>query len=141
MEETEQEFTAALEAARSRELGTGSTIVGPHRDDLKLKINGQPVESTASRGELRSALMALKQAEIAWFQHKTLETPIILLDDVFSELDTTRKNDTLEPLIHDLSRATQIIMTVAQGNPLPTSPKLKSLSTVRKVHQGQITID
>ncbi|MCX6733393.1 MAG: DNA replication and repair protein RecF [Candidatus Peregrinibacteria bacterium] len=135
-----------LVQARSRDTRSTHTSVGPHRDDLRLKIRGYPLELTASRGELRSALMGLKQAEIAWFSFKTGETPIILLDDIFSELDSNRKNDIFEPifngvlapLLTNLPSTTQIIMTVADGNPLPTSPKLRSASTVRKVHGGQI---
>ncbi len=127
-------FLQALIAARPRDTRSTHTSVGPHRDDLKLKIRGYPLELTASRGELRSALMSLKQAEIAWFSHKTGTHPIILLDDIFSELDSQRKNDIFDLL----PPKTQIIMTVADGNPLPTSPKLRSASTVRKVHEGQI---
>lgn len=138
-------LASALTQARARDTRSGHTSVGPHRDDLKLKILNQhgadessaahPLELTASRGELRSALMALKQAEIAWIQHKTGDTPIILLDDIFSELDTTRKNDIFDILPQDA----QIVMTIAEGNPLPTSPKLRAASTVRKVHAGQIS--
>lgn len=128
------DFATALQQARSRDTRSGHTSVGPHRDDVKLKIRNQPVELTASRGELRSALMALKQAEISWIMKKTGDTPIILLDDVFSELDTTRKNDIFD-ILPDQG---QIIMTVAEGNPLPSSSKLRAASTVRNVHQGQI---
>ncbi len=131
-------FQEALTAARPRDLRSTHTSVGPHRDDLKLKINHQPLELTASRGELRSALMELKKAEIAWITTKTQDTPLILLDDIFSELDSNRKNDLFDLLPHDA----QIIMTIAEGNPLPTSltthPKLRSASTVRKIHAGQI---
>ncbi len=135
-------FQEALIQARPRDTRSTHTSVGPHRDDLKLKINNQPIELTASRGELRSALMELKKAEITWITSKTQDTPIILLDDIFSELDSSRKNDLFDLLHTTLSPDAQIIMTVADGNPLPTSltshPKLRSASTVRKIHQGQI---
>ena len=136
-------FQEALLQARSKDLRGAVTSIGPHRDDLKLKINDPPVELTASRGELRSTLMELKKAEIAWITTKTQDTPIILLDDIFSELDATRKNN-LFALLHDtLPHSTQIIMTIASGNPLPSSltthPRLRSASTVRKIHQGMIT--
>ncbi|MFA7277361.1 MAG: DNA replication and repair protein RecF [Candidatus Gracilibacteria bacterium] len=135
-----------LNQSRPRDTRSGHTSVGPHRDDLKVRIINQatktlqPVELTASRGELRSALMALKQAEIAWIHQKTGETPLILLDDIFSELDSGRKNDLFD-LIPE-AKNTQVIITIPEGNPLPsiltTSPKLRSASTVRKIHQGQI---
>lgn len=137
---------SSLNQSRPRDTRSGFTSVGPHRDDLKVQITNratktlQPVGLTASRGELRSALMALKQAEIAWIHQKTGEMPLILLDDIFSELDSGRKNDLFD-LIPE-AKNTQVIITIPEGNPLPsiltTSPKLKSASTVRKVHEGQI---
>lgn len=138
------DFLQALKDARPRDTRSGHTSVGPHRDDLKLKIRNHPVELTASRGELRSCMMALKEAEIAWIKHMTGDMPIILLDDMFSELDTNRKNDLFDLLIpSDPSQPTpQIIMTIAEGNPLPShltaTSKLKSASAVRTVHGGKI---
>lgn len=127
-------FADALSDALARDARSAHTSVGPHRDDIQLQIGGKPLELTASRGELRSCLMALKQAEIAWMQSKTGTTPLILLDDIFSELDTQRKTSLFDLLPTDA----QIVMTIAEGNPLPASPKLKSSASVRKVHEGHI---
>lgn len=127
-------FADALSDALARDARSAHTSVGPHRDDIQLQIGGKPLELTASRGELRSCLMALKQAEIAWMQSKTGTTPLILLDDIFSELDTQRKTNLFDLLPTDA----QIVMTIAEGNPLPASPKLKSSAAVRQVHDGHI---
>lgn len=131
-----EKLHAALISSRFHDLRSTHTSVGPHRDDLKLSLRDRPIELTASRGELRIALMQLKQAEIAWIQHKTGDTPIILLDDIFSELDTQRKNDFLQ-LIPAHSQA---ILTIADGNPLPTNPRLRATSTVRRIHAGKLLL-
>lgn len=75
----------------SRDIATGSTQLGPHRDDLQFTINGHDMVFFASRGEWRSLVLALKFAEIQLIEKKTGEKPVLLLDDVFSELDEVRQ--------------------------------------------------
>lgn len=67
------------------------TTTGPHRDDLKIAANGVDIRKFGSQGQQRSAVLSLKLAEIAHFKDKTGETPILLLDDVLSELDESRR--------------------------------------------------
>jgi DNA replication and repair protein RecF len=67
------------------------TITGPHRDDLIFFINDQNILNSASRGEFRTLLLALKMAEIDFIREKTGYSPLLLLDDVFSELDEKRR--------------------------------------------------
>jgi DNA replication and repair protein RecF len=69
----------------------GFTSVGPHRDDIKISINGNDVRDNASRGETRSVVLALKIAELKSIERYTDTKPILLLDDVFSELDGRRR--------------------------------------------------
>ena len=75
-------------AARRRQRGV--TLVGPHRDDLRLLINGKEVQQFASQGQHKTFLVALKIAEFWYVQERREESPILLLDDVFSELDERR---------------------------------------------------
>lgn len=90
--ETHQEnFDQLLIAHRDQDLRTGSTSVGPHRDDFTLILNGKPLKEMGSRGECRSAILALKKEELQYMQHMTGEKPLLLLDDVFSELDENRQ--------------------------------------------------
>ncbi len=90
--ETHQaDFDQRLIAHRDLDLRTGSTSVGPHRDDFTLMLNGKPLKETGSRGECRSAVLALKRAELEYIHEKTGEKPLLLLDDVFSELDEARQ--------------------------------------------------
>lgn len=90
--ETHQtDFDQHLIAHRDQDLRTGSTSVGPHRDDFTLTLNGKPLKEMGSRGECRSAVLALKRAELEYIHEKTGEKPLLLLDDVFSELDENRQ--------------------------------------------------
>jgi DNA replication and repair protein RecF len=81
-----------LRAARKTDLATGNTSVGPHRDDLAITINDLSARSYASQGQQRSAALALKLGEAAVVRNFTGEQPVALLDDVMSELDTSRQN-------------------------------------------------
>lgn len=85
-----------LEAERNREIDAGHTVVGPHRDDFSLKLNDKPVSQFCSRGEKRSFMLALKLAEIKYLHEVTRQKPVLLLDDVFSELDKNRRHKLLE---------------------------------------------
>ena len=86
----EQEFLAALSARRASDMRRGSAGVGPHRDDLSLVIDGHPVRGVASQGQHRAVTLALKSAEIEVVGQARGVRPILLLDDVSSELDRAR---------------------------------------------------
>ncbi len=82
---------AALHRRRADEQLRGYTLSGPHRDDLRIELNHQPAEISASRGESRSIVLSLKLAEMSILQDSHDASPLILLDDVFSELDKDRQ--------------------------------------------------
>ena len=94
--QTKEELRAGLRdllrAARKTDLATGSTSVGPHRDDLLIRIDGLSARSYASQGQQRSAALALKLGEAAVIRSFSGEQPVALLDDVMSELDASRQN-------------------------------------------------
>ena len=83
-------LAAALEAVRRDELRRGTSLVGPHRDELLLTIDGMPSRTHASQGEQRSLALALRLAAHRVVTEATGTPPILLLDDVFSELDPDR---------------------------------------------------
>jgi DNA replication and repair protein RecF len=87
-----------LEQHRIVELNYGSTIVGPHRDEILFKINDTPVRSFASQGQQRTLVLALKLAELELIEQVIGEPPLLLLDDVLAELDFIRQNHLLETL-------------------------------------------
>ncbi len=76
---------------RRRDMMTCQTRLGPHRDDLKFLLGGKDMAFFASRGEWRSLVLALKFAEIDLIKDRTGDNPVLLLDDVFSELDAERQ--------------------------------------------------
>lgn len=84
-------YLGALEASYTKDSYLGHTSFGIHRDDYIFNFNNQPASGSASRGESRSIILALKFIEADLIQQKTNLKPIILLDDVFSELDPTRR--------------------------------------------------
>lgn len=97
LEETQTEFRAALEKLSPREMAAGTSLIGPHRDDFDLQSEGIYLVSFSSRGEQRSQVLALKILELEYLT-KEEDTPILLLDDVLSELDDTRRTFLLKYL-------------------------------------------
>jgi len=96
----EQSVRAALasdlEGKHDNELRYGITLVGPHRDEFKMKINGLDIRKFASQGQHRTFLVALKIGEFFYLKDRCRETPIMLLDDIFSELDSYRSSRLLQ---------------------------------------------
>jgi DNA replication and repair protein RecF len=117
--ETEAERAGAyarlIEEKRDREMWQGTTLVGPHREDLAVTSGGRDLPSFASRGEHRSVVLALKLAEAAWLRERTGTAPIFLLDDVLSELDAERRQHLVDALPDDA----QALVTSALPAGLP----------------------
>lgn len=88
--EVETEFRKRLASSAHEEQRTAATTVGPHRDDLQLKVNEMDARQFASQGQHKTFLVALKIAEFNYMKDVCGETPVFLLDDVFSELDEHR---------------------------------------------------
>lgn len=127
VEDREQDFRRLVLEKRERELWQGTTLVGPHREDLVVTGQGRGLASFASRGEQRSAVLALKLAEAEWLAGRTGVTPIFLLDDVLSELDPARR----EALVAALPPDAQTLLTAALPAGLP--PSIVERATVIKV--------
>lgn len=106
-----QKLLNELHAHLERDRYLGSTSVGPHRHDVIFEINTSPALSVASRGEARTIVLALKFLEVDIIEQLTGKTPIILLDDVFSELDATRQK-----LLTSQLKGHQIIITSATSH-------------------------
>jgi DNA replication and repair protein RecF len=108
---TSQKLLSELHQAAERDKLLGYTSIGPHRHDLLFEFNSSPALSVASRGEVRSVVLALKFLEVDIIESITGKPPLILLDDVFSELDKERQN-----YLIDLTKRNQIIITSATNN-------------------------
>lgn len=88
----EENLEEGLKNSRKEDMFSGVTSIGPHRDDIDFKINGLNARSYGSQGQKRSIALAVKLAEAEVINKKNGEYPVILLDDVMSELDKTRQN-------------------------------------------------
>ncbi len=108
------DLAAGLPARRAQDIAVGTTTAGPHRDDWKLLLGNRPLSSFGSGGEYRSALLAFRLCEADWLSGQRLVPPIILLDDVFSELDEYRRSALLASL-----PAGQTIITTPEADVLP----------------------
>lgn len=97
-ETLQQEFLRQLKENRKRELFKMTTFIGPHRDDLIFNINDQNVQIYGSQGQQRTTALSIKLAEIDWMHEELGEYPILLLDDVMSELDNERQLHLLETI-------------------------------------------
>jgi DNA replication and repair protein RecF len=86
----------ALAAIRQREIAAGTTLVGPHRDDVEVLIDGMPADAFASRAQQRTAALAMRLAEASYLRRALGDDPVVLLDDVLSELDARRRRALLE---------------------------------------------
>lgn len=110
----EQEWTArmlrALTNLRGREIHSGSTLAGPHRDDFTVEINGMPAGNFASRAQQRTAALSMRIAEASYLRQALGDDPVILLDDVLSELDARRRRGVLE----FLDTFQQVLITTAE---------------------------
>ncbi len=89
-------FAAALANSAAEEKRVGSTVVGPHRDDIDFLLNGKVLKHHASQGEQRSFVLALKMAEIEYIQRRHGDPPVLLLDDITSELDRERNRNLMD---------------------------------------------
>lgn len=109
---TSQHLLTELEHSYERDRLLGTTTIGPHRHDIAVTFNGVPAAQSGSRGELRTITLALKFVEAALVTERTGQQPVILLDDVFSELDEDRQRRLLGEF-HD----NQVVMTSAHVVP------------------------
>lgn len=95
-----------LEKYSHEEIGAATTLIGPHRDDFKILKNGHSVKSFGSRGEQRLAIFQIKMGELDYLKQITKTAPILLLDDIFSELDFENRHVVMEKIFEQ-----QTIMT------------------------------
>ena len=126
-------FKSSLKKSRSRDIFKKNTGVGPHRDDMIFLINGMEA-SFGSQGQHRSLVLSIKLAEIELMESITQESPILLLDDVMSELDNTRQLKLLETISHNI----QTFITTTSLEHLQNLPDNLSIFTV---NDGQVTVN
>ena len=118
-EDLKTAILAGLRASRPVDLRRGHTGFGPHTDDLELLLGGRPVRTHGSQGQMRSLVLALKLAELANLEEALGEPPLLLLDDVASELDERRRGQLFETIV---GLGGQSFISVTDRNLIPALP-------------------
>lgn len=126
-------FSAHLQRIREDEVGRGQTLVGPHRDDLQLQVAGISIGTYGSRGQQRAATLALKLGEAELMRERSGESPVLLLDDLLSELDSERRLHLLATIL----RPDQQTLITATGTGDFDASFLSHARTIR-VEQGRL---
>ncbi len=127
-----EHYRVQLREARRREIHQGVCSLGPHRDDLEFLVNGVNMLSYGSRGQQRTVALSAKLAELSYMHRVTGEEPILLLDDVFSELDLHRRAYLLRQVLHHQ----QVLMTTTDFSGFP--PEIVEKAHQYRVVQGTI---
>jgi len=135
MEETQLLFRQELERQRMEEQRMGTTLVGPHKDELVFEINGLGLKSFASQGQHKTFLVALKAAEFYYLRERCQEIPVLLLDDVFSELDGPRS----EKLFSLTANLGQTFITATDEQRFAAATKRGKELARYYVHKGKVT--
>lgn len=118
------------EKNHKKEIKLGTTLYGPHRDDIEFYLKDKNIKIYGSQGQKRLAILATKLSEIEIFKQFKNNTPILLLDDVFSELDEIKKNNIVKYISDDI----QVIITTTE---LKNVSKFKSAS-IFKIKNGEV---
>jgi DNA replication and repair protein RecF len=118
-----------LAETAEKEVWNGTTLIGPHRDDLLFELGGRPMAAFASRGQQRTAILAFKLAELDLMTALDGRPPLLLLDDVFSELDPERRSH----LVRRIAALPQAFVTTTTLDDL--DPGLRSIGTAWAVTQ------
>jgi len=127
-----ENLAQAVNNSLAEDLRRGTTSVGPHRDDIRIMLDGQDARAFASQGQQRTAVVSLKLAEAGLIQRRTGERPVLLLDDVLSELDGERR----AALLGEVAAGGQVVVTSVEAGPFP--PELIAGSLVWAVKEGTI---
>jgi DNA replication and repair protein RecF len=125
-------FQQQLEARQQEEIERGMTLIGPHRDDLRFLVGGVDMCVYGSRGQQRTIAISLKLAEMELIRAETREEPILLLDDVMSELDGERRRYLMD-VIH---KEQQVIITTTDLSSF--TPSFLQQAMVWRIHEGRI---
>ncbi len=128
-------ITESFLSVKEKEYERGTTQFGPQKDEFIIKINGGVARDNASQGQHKSLLISLKFAELDYLAESRKETPIVLLDDIFSELDDERKNKVLELITH---KKVQTVITLTNTSVLEGYNAKKNGTNFIKIENGAV---
>jgi DNA replication and repair protein RecF len=133
-EKVTERFAKLLHESLAIDIARGATTIGPHRDDWSFQLNGRSLGSFGSRGQQRTAILALKMGEINWMTNLTGERPILLLDEVVAELDEQRRS----ALLSSITETTQAILTAT--DPGMFTDSFLQQATRMEVENGRVNV-
>lgn len=125
-------FARRLVSQRSTDIARGVTTLGPHRDELRFLENGIDLGIYGSRGQVRTAMLSLKLAEMIWMEEKTGHAPVLLLDEALAELDPIRRDD----LLTRITSSGQTLLTTTDLDLF--SPDFMRQTIVWEVREGRV---
>ena len=131
-ETIESAFARALSSNAAFERSRGLTMYGPHRDDLEITISGSRIRNFGSQGQQRSAAIAIKLAEAELLARELGEQPVILLDEIFAELDSERGAN----LVEQLDSGHQVFIASAHDSGLSDASAFKKF----RVESGRVAV-
>lgn len=135
-QELQQIMDTQLKTQYEKEIFQGTTLIGPHRDDIKFLINGKNVQTYGSQGQQRTTALSVKLAEIDVMKEQTGEYPLLLLDDVLSELDGQRQTH----LLKTIQNKVQTFLTAPAMNDVARNLiKAPKIFTIEKGHVAETT--
>ncbi|WP_333589393.1 DNA replication/repair protein RecF [Ligilactobacillus acidipiscis] len=135
-QELQQIMYTQLKTQYEKEIFQGTTLIGPHRDDIKFLINGKNVQTYGSQGQQRTTALSVKLAEIDVMKEQTGEYPLLLLDDVLSELDGQRQTH----LLKTIQNKVQTFLTAPAMNDVARNLiKAPKIFTIEKGHVAETT--
>ena len=126
------QFEQSLSERKNEEIRAGMTLAGPHRDDIEINLNGMPAGTYSSRGQARSIALGLRLAEAVFLKERRGDEPVLLLDDVLSELDSYRRQSVLE----EAAGYQQALVTTAEPALIGDSPARSA--SLFEVNAGEV---
>ncbi len=130
-----EDFKKALELSLEEEKQKGYTLIGPHRDDFSMMIDDLDVRSFGSQGQQRTVVLALKLAELEFLRGEAGEYPILLLDDVFSEIDDLRRIKLFE-----IIKQNKVQTFISTANPKDLEDIISKQRKVFEIKAGQVGV-
>ncbi|GBC92141.1 DNA replication and repair protein RecF [bacterium HR15] len=127
-------FQASLREVESEEIRRGMTLVGPHRDDFLILIDGHEARLFASQGQQRTCALSLRLAEVPLIEKRIEESPVVLMDDVFSDLDPERRMR----LMRFLQPRTQTFLTCTSLSDLADLSDSSEAAAIYHIQKGQV---
>ena len=128
-----EDISRALAESRAMDVARGTTTIGPHRDDVAISVDGRDARLFASQGQQRTALISLKLATLEAAHQELGISPVLLLDDIFSDLDAGRRSLLVDVV---LDNAGQVVLTCTEAS--AAGPRIIDRAKLFRVHAGEV---